>query len=133
MTYIYVQKYGSGRYYPPAVGNSWVSTLRSVPTASLAVLGRQDEIWTCEARGTFITSTACDYRYPPAPPTRVINDQTPPSLPQMADTVSNHDLIANQDDINVLMCDGSVKPALPGEALWLTCNDPTMLTGSNTP
>ncbi|MDQ7780917.1 MAG: DUF1559 domain-containing protein [Planctomycetota bacterium] len=133
MVHIYVAKFGSGRYYPPASGHSWVGTMRNVPTSSQAVLGGQPAIWVCDARGTFITSTSCDYRYPTPPPTRVITDQTPAHVPLMADTVSNHDLETMNDDVNVLLGDGSVRTITPQDALWTTCNNPSMLTGSNTP
>jgi type II secretory pathway pseudopilin PulG len=130
---IYVQRMGSDKHWPPAMGFNYLSTLRNFPSPSASVAAGHDALFTCAARGTFITSTASDYRFPPAPPTRIIDERSPQSDPQLADTVSNHDLLQSSDDINVLLIDGSVHQATPGQALWSSCNNASLLLGGNTP
>ncbi len=130
---IYVQRMGSEKHWPPATGFNYLSTLRSFPSTSASVAGGQDALFACAARGSFITSTVCDYRFPPAPPARHIDERTGQNEPQLADTVSNHDLLHSSDDINVLLVGGSVLQATPGQALWSSCNNAAMLLGNNVP
>lgn len=122
-TYVvmYVTKYGSDRFYPPAAGEGFWNTLRNIPSPTKAMSRGNDGLFICKVLGTRPSPTALDYREPgPGMPFgRLADGLTQPQWPIGCDRPTNHDP-SGQDDINVLYFSGSVSAATFGSPEWTT-------------
>lgn len=113
---LYVAKYGNGCWWPPANGYSYLETLRRVPDNERAVAHRDDKIFFCPVlRQRASPKRNVDYlqrvRW------RRITKESSASEPQCSDFSTNHN-VAGDDDIHVLLIDGSVIRATPGSEMW---------------
>ncbi|MDQ7778601.1 MAG: hypothetical protein RDV41_02685 [Planctomycetota bacterium] len=114
--HLYVDKFGGGHAYPPTNGvSNFLDYLRNVPSNRDAMAAGCHGIFVCKRTGKIPGPTSLDYRYPAA--TRTIDDTTQPHWPIACDAISNH----GGDEINVLLFDGSVVTAHPGDLLWSSC------------
>ncbi len=120
-TYIalYADKFGGGRSYPPAPGQSFLNTLRNTPTPARSVANGANGLFVCKVTGNAASPTNVDYRQPGPgiPGGRVSDGFTQPMWPIVCDRTNNHDL-TGQDDINVLVFSGSVSAAISGSPEW---------------
>ena len=106
---------------PPQGCPTYLDTLRTAGGTAAVAYG-QDGIYVCKVKGTTASATAHDYRCA----NYVASDNVFPTQPQGADRTSNHSL-TNDDDINVLLFDGSVQSGAPGNQHWVWAN--TWTTG----
>ncbi len=118
---MYADKLGGGRNYPPAPGQGFLNTLRTIPTVASSMASGSNGLFVCRLSGTSVSPTNLDYRQPGAgiPGGRVGDGITQPMWPIVCDKTNNHDLNGT-DDINVLYFCGSVSLANPGSAEWTT-------------
>ncbi len=116
---MYQDKFGGGRSYPPAAGQTFLNTLRNTPTTTTSIARGNDGLFVCRLTGNAPSPTNVDYRQPGAgiPGGRVSDSFTQPMWPIVCDRPQNHD-ISSQDDMNILTFCGSVIGANPGSPEW---------------
>ena len=114
-TYIALYKDRYGQRPPPGCPR-YLDTLRTAGGTAAVAYG-QDAIFVCKVLGTKPSPTAHDYRCA----NYVCTDEIYPTQPQAADRITNHSPNGD-DDINVLLYDGSVQSGAPGNQHWLWAN-----------
>ncbi|MDQ7778143.1 MAG: hypothetical protein RDV41_00335 [Planctomycetota bacterium] len=116
--HLYASKYGSATEYPPTNSTpNFLDYLRQMPGPGSALAARQDGLFVCPVAGTAPSPTALDYRYPG--PSRVIDETCGMHEPIACDHPHNH----GENQINVLIHDGSVVDVTPAHSLWTSCAD----------
>lgn len=116
----YIAKYGCDRNYPPREGQGFWQSLRVSPWPGLRELAEGDDIrFVCPLSGSRAGVGITDYREPGPglPGGRVSDGLTQPRWPIACDRPTNHDP-AGQDDMNILLFNGSVHPSAAGSPEW---------------
>ncbi|MDQ7778271.1 MAG: hypothetical protein RDV41_01005 [Planctomycetota bacterium] len=113
---LYCSKFGRETAYPPTnTSPNFLDYLRQIPTSTTAIAANSHGIFVCKVAGTMPGPNALDYRYPNV--WRTIDETCDPSWPIACDHPNNH----GEDDMNVLLFDGSVQSTALSSRLWDRC------------
>ncbi len=110
----YVSRYGSSRDFPPAPGHGFFDTLGQVPDEQTAITRGKSGLYWCRAVSPMPGARKRDYCEPIGP---IGGADFPGNRPIVRDHITNHDP-SGQDDMNILLFNGSVITANPGSPEW---------------